>query len=433
MIISIKKLLKQLETSNEKFIIFGLSTTTKYVLDKYPWIISKISYIVDNNEKILQETYKNIPIHNVSILKSSDNIIIWGNHVVDIYKQLKALQITNLFIVNKYTNIYKLDLSNLFFYLETPNKTANLNDTNHQFTQKILQYLFLLYRPIHLKPICFKTEYHLKKRKVKKNTLLISYHSIGDKNINILRWKEGYLENMITFDKKGYSGWSSLCDKNIKQLLKSISHKKAKKHFKKISVEYIKNNKSKYIQPKINNFIFPKKDFIFFPLQTINDSVMIHSYYKPIELIKKIVKILNKHNIPLVIKQHPRCQSEKLKKLLLKYSKQEKIILYNGSIHEAIAKAKTIYTINSGVGFEALLHLKPVITFGKSDYMSMTKNLKNLDTIKENPFYKLNDYKKIEIKKFLYYYINKKCLFLNNDKKFKKIIDNFIKKYLFNE
>jgi capsule polysaccharide export protein KpsC/LpsZ len=153
---------------------------------------------------------------------------------------------------------------------------------------------------------------------------------------------------------------------------------------------------------------------------------MEHSYFKPLKFIKKIIKIISLKNIPLVIKQHPKCNNDELKNLLNKYCKKGKIILYNGSIHDAISKATTIYTINSGVGFEALLHLKPVITFGKSDYMSMSKNIDNLDKIKKEPFYYLNKSSKKQIKKFICFYIKKRSLFLDDEKG----IENFIYKII---
>ena len=43
-----------------------------------------------------------------------------------------------------------------------------------------------------------------------KNTLIFSAHTVGESNSQIFRWKIGYLYKTITFDDKGYSGWSSL-------------------------------------------------------------------------------------------------------------------------------------------------------------------------------------------------------------------------------
>ena len=417
--------------SEKNIIVWGLSLTTKEILNIDKSIKNKIKYIVDKNEKLQNTTYKNIQIIDPKKLKSLNNylIILWGGHTLSISKYLIKNSIKN-FIID-YTKSTNYIPHNLTIQVDKIDKNQNNHDKNFIFSKQISDYIYQ--QPFNLLVKPFKSQIYpaLSPKKIDKNLLLISYHTKGKSNKQILRWKEGYLQEMVTFDKKGYSGWSSLCTKNIDKLLKNIPSKKANQTFEFLSNKYISTNLSKYIQPKNSKFTFPKK-FIFFPLQTIHDSVMYHSYFNPTILIKKIVTILNEKNIPLVIKQHPLCNDEKVSKLLKKYENEKKIILYAGSIHDAILKATTIYTINSGVGFEALLHLKPVVTFGKSDYMSMTKNVNDLDIIKKEPFYSIDEKQKDIIKKFLHYYIDKKSIFINddNEKKLKKLINSFIINYL---
>lgn len=157
---------------------------------------------------------------------------------------------------------------------------------------------------------------------------------------------------------------------------------------------------------------------------------MLQSNFEPLKLFKDIVTILNKKNIQLLVKRHPLCNNTILEKLLIKYEKEKKIMIFNGSIHDAISKCTTVYVINSGVGFEALLHLKPVVTFGKSDYMSVTKHITNLNEIEKNPCYFLDDEQRDKIKLFLYYFINEKCVSIDNKKDIKRKITAFIVNYL---
>lgn len=418
--------------------IWGLSTITKRSIKKI--IKNKIKYIIDIDKQLEYSSFKNIPIINPENInfKKKLLIIIWGSHSKHIVKYLHSQKHYN-YVVD-YTLSKNFIPVNLTIEIDKLSKNSNLNDLNYIFSKKISDYIYQQSCKLLIKPFLCSWNENAKPQKVlkkcfsdsqniKNKTLIISYHTIGSPNKQILRWKEGYLQGMVTFDTRGYSGWSSLCEKNISKQLHKISEKKANNTFNFLAKKYIDNNISKYIQPSTEKFQFPNK-FIFFPLQTINDTVMIHSYIKPIYLIKKIINILWKQNISLVIKQHPRCNNKELKELLIKYEKKNKIILYNGSIHDAISKAETVYTINSGVGFESLLHLKPVITFGKSDYMSMTKNINNLDTIKKEPLYYLNKNEKLKIKKFLHYYIGEKCLFLDDEKKLQRIVKNFIANYL---
>lgn len=124
---------------------------------------------------------------------------------------------------------------------------------------------------------------------------------------------------------------------------------------------------------------------------------MLKSNFSPIELIENIIHLIIEKNIILYIKRHPRCQDEKLTKLLIQYQNNKNIVFYDGSVHDAISQATTVYTINSGVGFESLLHLKPVITFGKSDYMCVTRHIRSITQLENDPFYCLSQEQKIQL------------------------------------
>jgi len=416
-------------------VVCGLSETTKAYINQYK-LEKEIKYIFDNNTDKNATFYQSIKIINYKKLSNLNDtlIIIWGNHNNEYYQQIKD---TNNKILMEYQNhlsktqnLTQLLDSDFIFEVETPNfQIKQTYNNSHNFSRQLINQLILLNKKIITKAVNSTNQNYSKIRKPIKNSILFSYHSYGQEQSNIIRYKDGYIANTITFDLEGYSGWSSLCEENIDILIKNIDYKKANTYFEKLSKHYITNNQSKYSQPTNDNFDFPK-EFIFFPLQTLDDSVMQHSYFKPFELIKKIIKILNQQNISLVIKEHPRCQNKKLKEYLAKQEDKGNIILFNGSIHDAIKKAKTIYTINSGVGFEALFHLKPVITFGKSDYMSITKNISNLDIIKQNPYYFLNKNNKIKIIKFIYYYLTKKYLYLSKQNTIDKFIYKIIKNYL---
>ncbi len=41
------------------------------------------------------------------------------------------------------------------------------------------------------------------------------------------------------------------------------------------------------------------------------------------------------------------------------------------SIHSCLAGASTVYLVNSGVGFEAMLHDKPIVRFGEAEYSNV--------------------------------------------------------------
>ncbi|RJJ95293.1 capsular biosynthesis protein, partial [Escherichia coli] len=70
----------------------------------------------------------------------------------------------------------------------------------------------------------------------------------------------------------------------------------------------------------------------------------------------------------VVVKRHPYCNSIEVEKLINELEKEGKIIVSDSSVHHLIKTSKAVITVNSGVGLETVIHNKPVIITGKSDY-----------------------------------------------------------------
>lgn len=415
--------------------IWGLSDATKRFFTKYPNLCESFFCIIDNNVELQGKTYLDIQIISFkqSLEKKDLLIFILGNHISSIVSQIKTTNFRNYIIDYEYSkNFIKKDLIIKIDYVTF--------ETQKEFCDTIIEFCKENLIECHIKPYKYldwpmdRTAEDVFQNIVAidinppKDTLIFSAHTVGDSNPQIFRWKIGYLYKTITFDDKGYSGWSSLALNPEVIYNDKISKFTFNNYFKKLEKKYIKKNISKYKQTNIE-FDFPK-EFIFFPLQLFNDTVMLQSNFEPLKLFKDIVTILNKKNIQLLVKRHPLCNNTILEKLLIKYEKEKKIKLFNGSIHDAISKCTTVYVINSGVGFEALLHLKPVVTFGKSDYMSVTKHITSLNEIEKNPWYFLDDEQRDKIKLFLYYFINEKCVSIDNKKDIKRKITAFIVNYI---
>ena len=108
---------------------------------------------------------------------------------------------------------------------------------------------------------------------------------------------------------------------------------------------------------------------------------------------------------------------EPLSKRALDYTKETQIFLnrikyhpncnvLDNNIHDLISASEATICINSGVGIEALLHLKPVFTIGESDYSSATTVIKSKN---ELSFHMRAKIKKLDvnfIKQFLYFFFN---------------------------
>lgn len=414
-----KKLIKKLNSFSGTIVLFGYSDTTRDNLKK---IKSKNILIIDNNENLYGKIDKNnIVIDSPNILNSLTDylVVVWGNYCKNNIKQLKKLNIKSILV----------DLDNggyraipYKFIIETPPlsvKKGTKLGAQHKFILNFIKELTLLQIPYETKPI---DDIDIDKKYIlKKDEIYISYHTKGKNIRNLYRYKESYLPDYVTFDDNGFSGWHSLTNKDITKELENIDIQKANKFYEKIYKKYVLGNKSKY-QQKESQVKLPKK-YVFLPLQVATDVVAVLSEVSQEEILNKLIDLYKDSDTKIVVKKHPKCTDIELDEFLSKLVKEKKIVLFSGSVHQAIKDAKVIYTINSGVGFEALLHLKDVVVFGLSEYNHVTTRVKDLDIFQLNKI----DYVSKEIKKkFLFYYLSKVATRSDDRERIKRVIYNIL-------
>lgn len=111
----------------------------------------------------------------------------------------------------------------------------------------------------------------------------------------------------------------------------------------------------------------PLGKYIFFPLQIPNDqSIRYFSDFSEEEVVAAVIRWSKKSGIPIVFKPHPVS-----KKAMLDFEQQANAsgcYWSTANVHDLITHAAAVFTINSSVGFESLFHLKPVVTFGRTEY-----------------------------------------------------------------
>ena len=132
-----------------------------------------------------------------------------------------------------------------------------------------------------------------------------------------------------------------------------------------IANEFYQTQLRRIIAEKASKFVqgqepAPEGHFYFFPLQLIDDSVQKLARFKMLDAAATAVKLAYETKQRLVFKRHPLCKSNEVENFLLNACDGEQIILLKSSVHDLIAGSIGVITVNSGVGFEALLHLKHV-------------------------------------------------------------------------
>ncbi len=201
-----------------------------------------------------------------------------------------------------------------------------------------------------------------------------------DNGIKLLFCENGYLPKTVTMDTKGVNAFNSLIGKTAEFYQKvPVEEGKLEDLFKTTLIPRQLNQKNisaKYRRKCIEEEIKLPQEFIFLPLQVHDDSqILIHSpnfqdMYSLVNFCASEIRTYNKKyqsNLKLVIKEHPsdygRIDYEPLKK---QYS--ETIFTQIADTKELIQKCKVVITVNSTVGIEGLLYLKPVITMGNAFY-----------------------------------------------------------------
>jgi capsule polysaccharide export protein KpsC/LpsZ len=262
------------------------------------------------------------------------------------------------------------------------------------------------------------------------NNLILSYHTTNRMG-NVINTKISYLPDYFYFDSMGYSGWSEAAsDENLIKRINEVNEIDANDFYKsEISIR-IRNNQSKYPQNPISEKIDIK--YVFLPTQVIDDSVSLLSYIPQQDFIEKCISVFSGTEYKLVIKRHPYCRSVVMENLLKNASKNSNVIISNKSIHNLIKFSEAVLTINSGVGFESLMHGKRVFLAGKSDYEIVCKSVKTLHEISDIPTM-IKDWEIdiLQTKKFLYYFLNTFLVHLDfND--MNRVVQGKIKPYIKN-
>jgi len=239
------------------------------------------------------------------------------------------------------------------------------------------------------------------KKLIKTDGIFISHHTYF-KNNNVWNIKKGYINGYLYFDRCGYSGWAEMANSK-KLFLKSqtVEYDVALNFFESFTNEYITNNKSKIAQS--NEQFYIKAPYVFVAGQRPDDTVTKHARIDTIQLIKDVISAYKNTNYKVVVKIHPQEQEDNKYDFLKNLSN---VIVTKASIHKIIPNCFCVYTVNSGVGFEALLHRKKVFTSGHCDYHWVTTPLKNKDEVLASAHQQDNKIDEEMVVKFVYYMLN---------------------------
>ncbi|RZG77443.1 hypothetical protein EXE09_03300 [Acinetobacter sp. WCHAc060025] len=208
----------------------------------------------------------------------------------------------------------------------------------------------------------------------------LSFHSYENPS-NIWSYKEAPIKGLYSIDPKGYGGWADIAQ-NLDKYKSEIEKIQKPDDILEPYIQQLKKGLSKYKQSKAK--VTLDDGFILFALQVRTDSVADHAYLDVVDVLNEVSLFAKKFQQKVVIKLHPKCDSELLKAQVFKLCQENKWLeVSNSDITQLIQLSKSILACNSGVSLEALILNKKVYCFGQSEWSVITHCITQIDQIKQ--------------------------------------------------
>lgn len=213
-----------------------------------------------------------------------------------------------------------------------------------------------------------------------KREILIQFHTHRMRD-NVWHVKDSPWPYRFYFSRSGYSGWLTLSDAQRHFILEGPDCElEAKARLRAEAIRFCAGNFSMLPQQERKE-IKPARPFVFFPLQMRHDTVAAHCRIEPLKAIEIAVAAAAETGRDLLIKRHPLCADPEYEAVLAAVARQPHVRLYQGSIHDALDGCERVLVANSSVGFAALMHFKPVVTFAASEYEICCQSTKDVDEL----------------------------------------------------
>ncbi|WP_134681500.1 hypothetical protein [Paracoccus ravus] len=259
---------------------------------------------------------------------------------------------------------------------------ANPDDGHHHrmLYTSLLSALARIEARILLRPLGFGMDEA--PREAGPGQLVISYHSRGE-GPGVLRFKESYISGHYSMDRLGYAGFSELArhPERFHAEIAAFDLPRGRACVSRLQSDFTQRNLSKYRQPSRDSDALPERYF-FFPLQTVDDPVASLAEIDQIDALEAVLRHASSRGVAVIAKRHPLCRAKRVAHRLTGLAAEYPCLqIRDGSVHRYIEQAKAVIGCNSGVLFESLIHGRPVVTFGKSDFRALTVPARNIEEI----------------------------------------------------
>lgn len=192
----------------------------------------------------------------------------------------------------------------------------------------------------------------------------------------MINTKIGYLPNFFYFDDRGYSAWSAACDDA--DVVPHIPADTARL-LADLRAHIVGGRITKYTQP--NKSFDEDSGFVLVLCQVQGDTVLDHARFSSEDMLNTVAGAAAKAGRRCLIKLRPRCTSAAFAAFARDCAARHGARIVDHHVHDLLGSAALVAAINSGAGFEALLHGRTVLSFGASDYEAVTHRIADLAAV----------------------------------------------------
>lgn len=224
-----------------------------------------------------------------------------------------------------------------------------------------------------------------------------------DKHEGDLFWMQMHMRELFTIDT---NGWGADHSGNNLFNPKEVDQDEATRFCHEKSAYLISNGSSKCDQPRDTDST--PESYILIPIQIPRDATIKH--HSPITVryfIESIQAWAIETKTQVCFKMHPHNQGDRDLHQIVEEAQASSpyVRKVEGNIHELIRRSSGVLVINSGTGFESLLHGKPVATIGDCDYRAATFNadIRKLDAVSRF-FREYGEFERQLAYRFVYWY-----------------------------
>lgn len=201
----------------------------------------------------------------------------------------------------------------------------------------------------------------------------VDFHRFGDDGPYI-HHKTNH-EGSLLVDRGGYSGWAWAATKLDSAAVQGIDIEEARS---------FREKKARTVFGDV--LVAPptlavEGDYGLIPTQMPGDSVQKLSRFSFEEMILTAIQFFRSRGLKTVIRRHPKCEDAQVSSFLAGLAGEPDVILASEPTVKLISGAKVVAVCNSSVGWDVLLAHRPLLTFGASEYESVTCPISTVDDL----------------------------------------------------